>query len=219
MRRILVFGALAACHENTASTLDASPIRTTTEETIVTDAAVAPVAPAATLLDLDGGPPARERVTGGVLLCRSHAAWTPPAGFSVSKVGEGAAARKDDSLVAIVFVPHADDSYATSVARFATGSIAWDAPTMTKIDDWHAEQVVHGRAQNLVVVVRTLYAGVDPKTGKGRANGNEDTLFVAAAKTDAEADALASDAKKNTLTLVDHACECGYDCVPARSPR
>lgn len=209
MRRVLSVLVVLGCHASETNALDASPTGMTVEETIVIDAAPTPTA---TLLDLDGGAVARERTSGHVLLCHSHSSWETPAGFSVSAVGKGAAARRGDALVAVVFVPHADDSYATSVARFATGSIVWDAPTLTKIDDWHAEQIVHGRASNMTFAVRTLYAGVDAKSGKGRANGNEDTLFVAAAKTDAEADALLADAKKNTLMLVDHACECGDDC-------
>ena len=220
MKRVLLFVVFVACHSKEGSTLDASVASASAEEVSEASPSQSSV-PLAKLTDFDGGAPKRAKVGGGVLLCATHEVWTPPDGFDVEKVGDGFAARRDHRLVAIAYPPHADDSYATVVARFVTGEITWEPPAMKKVDDWHAEQTVHGRARGLIFTIRTLYAGVDAKTGKGRAgldlaSATSDVIWITAARTERESDTLAQDASKNTLKLVDHACECGYDCLPAR---
>ncbi len=205
MKWILVSIALFGCHAAPTTTVDASPTHTSVDEVVVMDD-VRDAAPTVKLLDLDGSAPPSAKF-GGLLLCEMHSVWKPPAGFVATKIDAGIVARsptRPDELVAILFPPHADRSYATVVAKLATGAITWDTPTLTKIDDWHTEQMVHGRASNMTFAVRTL------------PNKPKDTLFIAAGKTEAESDALLADAKKNTLMLVDHACECGSDCLPAR---
>ena len=173
--------------------------------------------PTATLRDLDGGP-----AQSPVRLCQIHSVWTPPSDFAVTAVADAFVARRGQELVAIVFPQHAPDAYARESGRFVDGQVAWDAPVMKRIDDWHAESTAHGHAGGLVIATRTLYAGVDPKTGLGRASGiqgapgTRDTLWIAVAATDARADALLADAKEHAKMLVDHACQCGYDCLKRR---
>ncbi len=212
MKRFVVPIFLFACHSNESTAIDAAVVKGTAEEIVAPPDAPPP----ATLVELDGGAPARERVTGGVLLCKGHQTWTPPDGFTVTKLGDGAVARKDNRLVALAYPAHEGDSYAKAAATFVNGMVAWDSPAMNKIDEWHAESTAHGHASNLAIATLTLYAGVDAATGKGRTNGTSDAIWIAIAPTDKEAGDLLADARKKTLMLVDHACECGYDCLPKR---
>jgi hypothetical protein len=172
--------------------------------------------PKTTLRDVDGGGYAKA-ADGSVLFCAIHSVWTPPAGWAVARVGTGVVARKGDALVGLELPPHADASFAAAIAPFVEGTLAWDAPTTKRIDDWHAESTAYGRGNGLVVVALTRYAGLDPKTGKGRAGvaigaPGADVVWLAAAPTQKEADALLADARAKTRLLVDHACACGYDC-------
>ena len=185
---------LVACHSSESASVDAAVVRGTAEEIVTAPDAPPP----ATLVELDGGAPARERVGGGVLLCKGHQAWTPPDGFVVTKLGDGAAARKDNRLVAIAYSAHADDSYAKAAAAFVNGTVAWDAPSTN-------ESTAKGHATNLALAALTATA-----------SGTTDTIWIAIAPTEKEADDLLADARKKTLALGDHACECGTDCSPAR---
>ncbi|HEY1957084.1 MAG TPA: hypothetical protein VGH28_15800 [Polyangiaceae bacterium] len=214
---VLLFLASLGCH-GSADTADAAPV---TPKAVAVDSAEDEPEPppdaasdageTATLRDLDGGPAQTAKV-GGTLLCKIHSVWHPPDGFAVTALHDSVVARKDQELVAIVFRPHTADSYARASAAFVDGQLAWDAPAMNRIDEWHAESTTHGRANGMVVATRTLYAGVDPKTGAGRPGSTDDVLWLAIAKSEARADALLAEAKTQTKMLVDHACECGYDC-------
>lgn len=173
-------------------------------------------APSARLRDTDGGPPTTAR-GGGVLLCETHSVWRPPPGFVATRAVGGVVARKDGALVGLLFPPHGDGAYAKALGALVEGALVWDAPSMKRVDGWHAEATAYGRARGLTVVTVTLYAGVDPKTGEGRpgvavAAGGSDVVWVAAAPTQTEADTLLAGGRAGYLALVDHACACGYDC-------
>ena len=171
--------------------------------------------PSATLRDVDGGA-APTAMGGGVLLCKIHSVWAPPRDFAATSIQDGVVARHGQELVAFVRPPHTDDAYARAAGAFVDGQLAWDAPTLKRIDDWHAEGTAHGRATGLVVATRTLYAGIDPKTGKGRPGSDHDVVWLAIAPTETRADELLADAKEHAKTLTDHACACGYDCEKRR---
>jgi hypothetical protein len=219
MRPPWVFLAVAACH-GPPSPADAGRKVVPLVEPEPEDAAAPEAEARAALRDVDGGPYRRAK-DGSALLCDTHTVWRPPAGFDVAKVGSGVVARKGDRLVGVVYPAHADASYATAVAPFVEGTLAWDAPAMKRVDVWHAESTAYGRGAGLVAVARTLYAGVDPKTGKGRAGrsitrSSVDVVWIALAPTQKDADALLDAARASERMLVDHACECGYDCSHRR---
>lgn len=186
MKRFVVGLFFFACHSNESTAIDAAVVKGTAEEIVVPPDAPPP----ATLIDLDGGAPARERATGGVLLCKGSETWTPPEGFAVTKLGDGAVARKENRLVAIAYLAHADDSYAKAAATFVNGMVAWDSPT---------ESTTHGHASNLVLATLTNHT-----------SGTTDAIWIAIAPTQKEADDLLADARKKTLAYA------GGDCLPAR---
>jgi len=219
MRPLALLVFALACHHAPSPSPDAGRV---TPKAAAVDSAeeeneedAAPASLSAGLRDVDGGAPKRSKA-GAVLLCETHGAWTPPDGFTAARAGTGVVARKGSMLVGVQFPKHGDDSFAQAMAAFVEGSLAWDAPTMKRIDDWHAEATTYGRARALVVVTRTLYAGVDPATGKGRPGRAQtpdvDVVWLAAAPTQKDADDLLDAALAKNLMLVDHACECGYDC-------
>ncbi len=214
----LVLFCLAACHSS-----DEAPARKIVPVVEPDDAAPAPVdaardaGPEVTLREIDGGAARRAR-SGGVLLCDTHSVWTPPGDFAVATSGTAVFARRGDELVGVAYPPHGDASYALAVGQFVEGTLVWDAPAPRRIDDWHAEAIAHARGNGHVAAARTLYAGVDPKTGKGRAgrdssHAQDDVVWFVVALTASRADELLEDARKSERMLTDHACECGYDCA------
>jgi hypothetical protein len=151
-------------------------------------------------------------------MCQSHSVWTPPPDFTVAQIGHDFVARRDDRLVGVALVPHADDVHVVLGRRFVDGEIVWDEPVIRVIDDWHAEGTFHGTDAGLAMTALFSYAGID-SSGKPRPRGRDDGAWFAVAKTRGEADALVGEARKNTLMLVDHACECGDDCDRRSSAR
>lgn len=225
------FGLLAvlllACHGSTEApeaghhvTPKAAAIDSAEEEPQEEAEAPAPERPAS-LRPFDAPAAPRTKDGTAVLLCDTHSTWRPPAGFSPASSGGATFARKDDEVVGVAYPAHEANSFATAVAPFVEGTLAWDKPAMKRRDDWHAEATTHGRAHGLVVAARTLYAGADPKTGVGRAGrdlvrGSADVVWFAIADTDKRADELLAAARADDHPLPDHACACGYDCMPKR---
>jgi hypothetical protein len=218
----LVVGVLVGCHSvgdvfdggSFAAVGDASPDTTVDGDASIADAS--DVSATVTLRDLDGGTPPHARF-GKVLLCSWHSVWNPPEDFAVVQVGRDFIARKGDRVVGLALVPPSDDAHVDLAERIVTGDLTWDAPVMKVIDAWHAEGTFHGAASGLAMAVQIAYPGIDSATGKPR-NGGKRSAWLAVAPTRVEADTLLADARQHTLSLVDHACECGYDCEQRRPP-
>jgi hypothetical protein len=230
MRRLGVLAMLCGCHtaepalvgdSGVGDAMPGAPPEAALAE--APDAPDAPDARASLRAIADGGAPRRFRYDAtSVLMCQTHDTWRPPAGFAVAQRGGDVVAYQEHALVGVVRVPHSKRAFEAAAARYVEGEVAWGAPTIERIDAWHAVVTALGTAPGLAVSARVVYPGVDAD-GSGRAGsdlqGNPgDLVWLAVAETPEKADALVTDARASRRVLVDHACECGYDCDrrPAR---
>lgn len=154
---------------------------------------------------------------GAVVDCAAHGAWVPPAGWTARQLPRGQVVALSPAngaaLVRGVHRSRADNAAATAALQSLLGA-AVSMPEATAVDPAHPRRgtlsVAHVALAGGSAEVR-WYHGADRF-------GARDAFWIAIALTSDAAAWSAMDAARATwLQLVDHACECGYDCELRRA--